>query len=92
MTTMIKYAVAATFAGLLALSPAMAAGKLKCNEASMKKLDGMVKEAMADPKMKKQEEMAMGESEMAMKAKKAGDKKGCAMHLNMAQEELMKHN
>jgi hypothetical protein len=89
---MMKYAIAAAVTGMLVASPAFAAGKLKCNEVSMKKVDGMVHEMMADPKMKKQAEMAMGESEMAMKAKKSGDKKGCAMHLNMAQEDLMSHN
>jgi hypothetical protein len=57
----------------------------------MHKVDMMIKEAMADPKMKKQEEMAMQESEMAMKAKEKGDIIGCRKHLNMAQEDLMSH-
>jgi hypothetical protein len=90
--TMMKYAIAAAVAGVMITSPAFAASKLKCNQASMKKVDGMIHEMMADTKMKKQTEMAMGESEMAMKAKKAHDMKGCAMHLNMAQDDLMSHN
>ncbi len=86
-----KYVLAASIAALFAVSPAFAADKLKCNTSSMKKVEMMIKEAMADPKMKKQEEMAMKENEMAGKLKKKGDVKGCAMHLNMAQEELMSH-
>jgi outer membrane lipoprotein-sorting protein len=88
---MMKFAIAAAVAAMFVVSPAFAAGKLKCNAASMKKLDGMVHDMMADPKMKKQAEMAMAESEMAGKLKKKGDIKGCAMHLNMGQEDLMAH-
>lgn len=50
----------------------------------------MIKEAMADPKMKKQEKMAMEENEMAASLKKKGGIKGCALHLNKAPESLMK--
>ncbi len=89
---MMKYAIAAAVAGMLAVSPAFAAGKLKCNQASMKKVDAMIGEMKDDAAMKKQVKMAMAESEMAMKAKEGGNKKECAMHLNMAQEGLMSHN
>ena len=41
--------------------------------------------------MKKMEMMAMEENKMASAAKKKHDMKGCAMHLNMAQESLMTH-
>jgi hypothetical protein len=85
-----KYILAIGLLATLAATPASAAGNLKCNTSSMKKVEMMMKEAMQDPKMKKQEKMAMKENEMAMKAKEAGDKKGCAMHLNMAEKELMK--
>ncbi len=88
---MLKFAVAASVAAMFVLSPAFAAGKLKCNTASMKKLDGMVHEMMSDVKMKKMAVMAMHESEMAATLKKKGDYKGCAMHLNMGQEDLMSH-
>jgi hypothetical protein len=86
-----KIVLATAIAALFAVSPAFAAGKLKCNTSAMKSVDSMVHDAMGDKKMKKMAEMAMHESEMAGKAKKAGDKKGCAMHLNMAQEDLMAH-
>jgi hypothetical protein len=84
-------AITASLIALFAATPAFAAGKLSCNTSSMKKVEAMIHDAMSDPKMKKQEEMAMHESEMAAELKKKGDKKGCAMHLNMAQEELMSH-
>jgi hypothetical protein len=85
-----KYVVAATVIALFAIAPAQAAGKLRCNGSSMHKVEMMIKDSMAHPEMKKQEEMAMHENEMAGKLKKKGDTKGCAMHLNMAQESLMK--
>lgn len=88
---MLKIVIAASVVALFSVSPALAASKLKCNTSSMKKVDAMIGEAMKDPAMKKQETMAMEEVKMADKFKKAGDKKGCAMHLNMAQESLMKH-
>ena len=88
---MLKYLAAAALVATFAIAPASAAGKLKCNTSSMKKVDAMIGEAMKDPAMKKQETMAMEEVKMAGKFKKAGDKKGCAMHLNMAQESLMTH-
>lgn len=56
----------------------------------MNKVEMMIKEAMADPKMKKQEKMAMEENEMAASLKKKGGIKGCALHLNKAPESLMK--
>jgi hypothetical protein len=86
-----KYVVAATVIALFAIAPAQAAGKLKCNATSMHKVEMMIHDAMSDPKMKKMEAMAMHENEMAGSLKKKGDVKGCAMHLNMAQESLMKH-
>jgi hypothetical protein len=86
-----KYILSATVIALFAVAPAQAAGKLRCNHAAMKKVEMMIHEAMADPKMKKMEEMAMHESEMAMKLKQKGDIQGCRDHLNMAQESLMTH-
>ncbi len=86
-----KYVVAATVIALFAIAPAQAAGKLKCNANSMHKVEMMIKDSMAHPEMKKQEMAAMHENEMAGTLKKKGDTKGCAMHLNMAQESLMKH-
>jgi hypothetical protein len=86
-----KLILAAAAIALISFGPAQAAGRLKCNSSSMKKVDTMINQAMADPKMKKMEAVAMKESEMAASLKKKGDTKGCAMHLNMAQESLMKH-
>jgi hypothetical protein len=86
-----KFVIATAVIALFAVAPAQAAGKLKCNSSSMHKVEMMIKDAMADPKMKKMEAMAMHENEMAGSLKKKGDTKGCAMHLNMAQESLMKH-
>ncbi len=85
-----KLVIATAVSALFAIAPAQAAGKLKCNTNSMHKVEMMIGDAMKHPEMKKQEEMAMHENEMAGKLKKKGDLKGCAMHLNMAQDELMK--
>jgi hypothetical protein len=85
-----KFVIATAVIALFAIAPAQAAGKLKCNGSSMHKVEMMIKDSMAHPEMKKQEEMAMKENEMAATLKKKGDTKGCAMHLNMAQESLMK--
>jgi hypothetical protein len=85
-----KLVIATAVIALFAIAPAQAAGKLKCNSSSMKKVEMMIKDSMAHPEMKKQEMAAMEENEMAGKLKKKGDVKGCAMHLNMAQESLMK--
>lgn len=84
---MLKLAAAATFVTLLSITPSFAADKLACDEKSMMKVEMMMKEKM---EMKLNTEMAMKENEKAMMAKKDGKKKDCAMHLNMAQEELMK--
>jgi hypothetical protein len=84
---MLKLATAATFAALFAITPAFAADKLECNDDGMKKVEMMMKEKM---EMKANTDMAMKENEMAMTSKKDGKMDDCAMHLNMAQEELMK--
>jgi hypothetical protein len=84
---MLKYAIAATVAGLFTITPAFADEMMKCDDASMIKMDAMVKET-TDPAMKKQMEMAMGEMTMAMDAKKASKMDECEMHLNKAAMEL----
>ena len=83
---MLKYAIAATVAGLFAITPAFADEMMKCDDANMMKMDKMVKET--DPAMKKQMEMAMGEMTMAMDAMKASKMDDCEMHLNKAAMEL----
>jgi hypothetical protein len=84
---MLKLATAATFVALFAATPVFAADKLACDEASMMKVEMLMKEKM---EMKVNTDMAMKESEMAGMAKKEGKMDDCAMHLNMAQDELMK--
>jgi hypothetical protein len=56
----------------------------------MMKVEMMMKDSMKKDAMKKQSTMAMKENEMAMVAKKSGKMDECAMHLNMAQDTLMK--
>jgi hypothetical protein len=84
---MLKFTTAAALAALFAITPALADEKLICDDASMMKVETMMKEKMG---MKLNTDMAMKESEMAMTSKKDGKMEDCAMHLNMAQEELMK--
>ena len=85
-THMLKFAIAAAVAGLFTITPAFADEMMKCDDANMMKMDKMVKEA--DPAMKKQMEMAMGEMTMAMDAMKASKMDDCEMHLNKAAMEL----
>jgi hypothetical protein len=82
-----KYIAAASLIGLFAITPAYAADKLACDDDGMMKVEMMMKEKMG---MKLDTTMAMKESEMASMSKKDGKMDDCAMHLNMAQEELMK--
>lgn len=84
---MLKFTTAAALAILFSITPALAAEKLMCDDSSMMKVETMMKEKMG---MKMNTDMAMKESEMAMASKKDGKMDDCAMHLNMAQEELMK--
>lgn len=84
---MLKLATAAALISLFAITPSFAADKLGCDADSMKKVEMMMKEKMD---MKVNTDMAMKENEMAAMSKKEGKMEDCAMHLNMAQEELMK--
>jgi hypothetical protein len=84
---MLKFATAAALTAFIAITPAFADEKLGCDDASMMKVETMMKEKMG---MKLNTDMAMKESEMATTSKKDGKMEDCAMHLNMAQDELMK--
>ena len=84
---MLKLMSATALIALFAITPSSAADKLACDEAGMMKVEMMMKEKMG---MKVNTDMAMKESEMAAMSKKEGKMDDCAMHLNMAQEELMK--
>jgi hypothetical protein len=84
---MLKITAAAALIAAITISPALAMDKLACDDDGMKKVEMMMKE-MADKKTNV--EMAMKENDMAMASKKDGKTDDCAMHLNMAQEALMK--
>jgi hypothetical protein len=84
---MLKLATATAIVALFAITPSYAADKLACDDDGMMKVEMMMKEKMG---MKVNTDMAMKESEMATMSKKEGKMDDCAMHLNMAQEELMK--
>jgi hypothetical protein len=86
---MLKFAITALAAGLINIAPASADEMMKCDDASMMKMEMMVKET-TDPMKKTQMEMAMGEMTMAMDAKKASKMDECEMHLNKAAMELKK--
>ena len=84
---MLKLTTAAALLALFAATPALADGMLACNDDGMMKVEMMMKEKT---EMKANTAMAMKENDMAMMAKKDGKMEDCAMHLNMAQDELMK--
>ena len=88
---MLKYAIAATVAGLFVITPAFSAEMLKCEEADMMKMQKEI-DADVDPGMKKQVEMANTEMKMAGDAMHANKMDDCAMHLNKAMEEFHKMN
>ena len=89
---MLKFAIAATVAGMFSIAPAFAGEMLHCDAASVKKLEGMIHKTAADPAMKHQAEMAMAEEATAMDAMHKKHMKTCATHLNKAEMELMAHN
>jgi hypothetical protein len=85
---MLKFAIAATVAGMFSIAPAFADEMMKCDDASMKKMQGDI-DADKKPEMKKQVDMANGEMKMAMDAMHANKIDECAMHLNKAAKEFM---
>ena len=85
---MLKFAVAATVVGLFAITPAFADEMMKCDEASMTKMQKEI-DADTNPGMKKQVDMANKEMKMAGDAMHAKKMDECAMHLNKAAKEFM---
>jgi hypothetical protein len=80
---MTKLLLSAALAALFLSAPANAAMHMKCDDASMTKMQTDM-DAMKDPAMKANMEMAMkqmGMAKTAMKDKKMGD---CSMHMGMA--------
>jgi hypothetical protein len=88
---MLKYAMAATVAGLFTITPAFADEMMKCDDANMMKMQKEI-DADVDTGMKKQVDMANDEMKMAMDAMHANKTDECAMHLNKAMEEFHKMN
>ena len=88
---MFKFAIAATVAGFVIVTPAFADEMMKCDDANMMKMQKMIDED-TDPAMKKQVDMANEEMKMAMDAMHANKTDDCAMHLNKAMEEFHKMN
>ena len=60
---MLKFTTAAALSAFFAITPALAADKLACDDDGMMKVETMMKEKMG---MKMNTDMAMKESEMAM--------------------------
>ena len=87
---MIKMIVAAAALSAFAYAPVYAQEMMKCDDASMMKVQAGVNEAMKDSSMKQQEDMAMEHMDMAKKAMAANKMDDCAMHLDEAMKALTK--
>jgi hypothetical protein len=86
-STMMKSLIAAGVLGLALSAPASAAEMATCDDASMMKMDEVIK-ADTDPKMKDAADMAMKELDMAKMAMKDGKTDDCAMHLTNAMKSM----
>lgn len=62
---------------------------MKCDDASMMKMQTEM-DAMTDPAMKEQKDMAMKHMEMAKASMKEGKMDDCTMHMGEASKEMMK--
>jgi hypothetical protein len=85
---MLKFAVAATVIGLFTITPAFADDMMKCDDASIMKMQKEI-DADTNPGMKKQVDMANAEMKMATDAMHAKKMDECAMHLNEAAKDFM---
>lgn len=81
---MMKLLLSTAFLGLMFAAPASAQDAMKCDDASMAKMQTDMG-AMADPAMKANKDMAMKHMEEAKTAMKANDMAGCTTHMGMAQ-------
>lgn len=86
---MIRTLTTATLFTLAFATSAFAQDMMKCDGDSMMKTQTEM-DAMTDPMMKDQKEMAMKEMDMAKTAMDAGKTGDCAMHLDNAMKEMMK--
>lgn len=85
---MIKSLFAAGILGLAMTAPANAMEMMKCDDASMMKMQTDM-DAMTDPTMSANKTMAMKEMEMAKTAMAAGKTDECTMHMTMAMAGMM---
>ena len=85
---MLKFAIAATVAGLFTIAPAFADEMMKCDDANMMKMQKEI-DADTNPGMKKQVDMANEEMKMASDAMHANKMDECATHLNQAAKDFM---
>ncbi len=85
---MIKSLFAAGILGLAMTAPANAMEMMKCDDASMMKMQTDM-DAMTDPTMSANKTMAMKEMEMAKTAMTAGKMDECSMHMGKAMEGSM---
>jgi hypothetical protein len=84
---MLKSTIAAALLGLAFTAPAYADEMMKCDDASMKMMQGEM-DKMTDPAMKDKKEMAMKEMEMAMASMKDGKTDDCMMHMEGAMKAV----
>ncbi|MGH6855450.1 MAG: hypothetical protein ACREDN_08520 [Aestuariivirga sp.] len=84
---MIKTIVAASLLAVAFAAPAYAAEMVECDEASMMKLNEMIK-ADTDPAMKEAAAMATEQMEKAEMAMKHHDMEDCSKHLTKAKADL----
>ncbi len=80
---MTKLFLGAALAALVLAAPANAAMHMKCDDASMMKMQTAM-EAMSDPAMKMNKDMAMKQMDMAKTAMKGKKMDDCSMHMGMA--------
>jgi hypothetical protein len=87
---MFRTILAAAALSALSFAPAYADEMMKCDDASMMKVQAGVDEAMKDSSMKQQEDMAMQHMDLAKKSMAANKTDECAMHLDEAMKALKK--
>ena len=84
---MLKTTLAAALFGLVFVAPAYAADEMKCDDASMTKMQADMA-AMTDPAMKDKKDAAMKEMEMAMASMKDGKMDDCMTHMKGAMDAV----
>lgn len=86
---MLRRILIAGVLGLGLTTYASAQEMMKCDDASMMKMQTEM-DAMTDPAMAQQKDMAMKEMEMAKEAMAANKTDECTMHMENASKEMMK--